>query len=308
MIAAPNDLSFALDPEESRLWDKIRRFPIDIGSGPSTFAARLAREQGWTASFTTLAIGEYRRFLLLFALEQRRQKQSPAQSGSRPNVHIVPSPAVDEVWHLHLLYTHSYWDVLCRGILDAPLHHVPADGSKGEAESLDQVYRHTLEIYERVFGGPAPSSVWPRAGVKKPPSLPYHLAVSAGRMVARMSAASWARLAFVATAVLWSLFAPEGSPARLLIPLVIGIAVVIVGLITIFAMIGPRRPKRKGVVPGEGGNVGAYLGSGCGSGTLDTHLQNCGDHSGDTSYSGGHACGGHSCGGHGCGGHGCGGH
>ena len=43
--------------------------------------------------------------------------------------HIVsPSTNVDRAWHLHLLYTRSYWDEFCGKVLKKPLHHTPSSG------------------------------------------------------------------------------------------------------------------------------------------------------------------------------------
>jgi hypothetical protein len=306
MVAVSPAIALAQSPEEFAIWEKIRCFPFDSGDGPHTFAIRLAREQSWSASFTTLAIGEYRRFLLLFALEQRRQKDVPTEPGHRPGVQFVPSPAVDAVWHLHLLYTKSYWDVLCHDILNAPLHHLPADASAGEAASLDQAYRGTLAAYQSTFGSPPPASVWPSPGPRKRRSLPVHLAVFFGRRLATASASTWSGFAVLAVALLWSWFAPEGSPARQLIPLVLGCGVVIVALTAIFAAISPRSSKRRGKLQDEGVDSWSYLGGSCGAGSPDGSPHQGGDHGGTA----GHSCGGggHSCGGHGCGGHGCGGH
>ena len=58
------------------------------------FTSRLAREQGWSHAFAARAIREYKRFLIL------------AMEAGHP---VTPSEAVDQVWHLHLVYTVSYW-------------------------------------------------------------------------------------------------------------------------------------------------------------------------------------------------------
>ncbi len=162
----------AHDPSAWALWEKLRGLSFDRGSGPNTFAARLASEQGWSAEFTGRVIEEYRRFLLLFALEQRREKAPLGSSENAPAVRIVPSAVVDKVWHLHLLYTQSYWGTLCQDILGASLHHQPADGSPGEAGTLDEVYRANMEAYRTTFGELAPGDIWPAPPGTPPPGLP----------------------------------------------------------------------------------------------------------------------------------------
>ncbi|MBN9062810.1 MAG: hypothetical protein J0H41_10255 [Rhizobiales bacterium] len=74
---------------------------------------------------------------------------------------VTPSEEVDQVWHLHLAYTRSYWDDLCGTVLGGPLHHGPTRGGKRERTRYDQQYRQTLDSYERAFGGKPPKDIWP---------------------------------------------------------------------------------------------------------------------------------------------------
>lgn len=54
------------------------------------FTARLQREQyGWTRPYAERVTREYTRFLVLAALSDRQ---------------ITPSEAVDQAWHLHIIY------------------------------------------------------------------------------------------------------------------------------------------------------------------------------------------------------------
>src|SRR5947199_354356 len=75
------------------------------------------------------AIEEYRRFAFL------------AVAAGHP---VSPSDAVDQVWHLHLLYTRSYWVQFCGEVLGKPLHHEPSTGGGGEAAKFDAWYGQTL--------------------------------------------------------------------------------------------------------------------------------------------------------------------
>src|ERR1700709_1185766 len=97
--------------EHSLLWDKIRNFPMDDESATITFSSKLAAVQNWTAAFTQKAIDEYKRFIFLCCI---------LEAGA------APSKAVDEVWHLHLTYTRSYWIDLCRNTLGKDIHHYPS--------------------------------------------------------------------------------------------------------------------------------------------------------------------------------------
>src|ERR1043165_6060282 len=135
------------------LWRAIGAFEIDArgedGKGPElAFEVRLAREQGWSREFAARVVGEYRRFVYL-AMEAGHA--------------VSPSPAVDEAWHLHLLYTRSYWERMCGEVLKRPLHHEPTRGGVQEGVKFEGWYGRTLESYRDAFGEEAPADVWPRA-------------------------------------------------------------------------------------------------------------------------------------------------
>ncbi|WPQ65827.1 hypothetical protein SIO70_13280 [Chitinophaga sancti] len=95
------------------LWEKIEQFPIDDGTATLPFSTRLAKEQRWTKKFTLRAILEYKRFIFLCCVLDKGAS---------------PSKIVDEVWHLHLTYTRSYWEAFCRDTLGKELHHIPSSG------------------------------------------------------------------------------------------------------------------------------------------------------------------------------------
>jgi uncharacterized protein (TIGR04222 family) len=128
------------------LLERLEAFTFDQPGTQFTFAQRLARETQWSPGYTRRAIAEYRRFLFLCM-----------QAGSP----MCPSEAVDEVWHLHLIYTRSYWEDLCQGVLGRPLHHGPTRGGTQEKEKHHRMYEETLESYRRFFGEVPPSDLWP---------------------------------------------------------------------------------------------------------------------------------------------------
>ena len=132
--------------QQSLLWQKLERFQFNQDGVSITFSDKLAKENGWSADFTKRAIFEYRRFLFLLA--QREQI-------------ISPSHAVDQVWHLHLTHTKSYWNDLCDGVLGFKLHHVPSTGGSKEFAKHKNLYRESLAAYHRVFDEDAPADIWP---------------------------------------------------------------------------------------------------------------------------------------------------
>jgi uncharacterized protein (TIGR04222 family) len=132
-------------PEVQALWEKLERLQLDDDNAVFDFSARLSKENGWSREFTSRVIQEYKRFLLL------------AMHAGHP---VTPSEAVDQVWHLHLVYTRSYWQVLCGQILGRSLHHEPTKGGAMEGGKFREQYQRTLESYRRLFGEEPPADVW----------------------------------------------------------------------------------------------------------------------------------------------------
>jgi hypothetical protein len=134
---------------DCELWQRLLAFRIDAPGVEQPFLARLAREQaGWTLGDARAAWFEYLRFLYL---------------ACRAGHPVTPSNEVDAVWHLHLVYTQSYWLELCPLVLQAPLHHGPTRGGRAEAERYLEQYQRTLEAYRRCFGEEPPPRFWPPA-------------------------------------------------------------------------------------------------------------------------------------------------
>jgi hypothetical protein len=137
---------------DAALWHRLLAFDLDDGERRAlSFAARLARENGWPMARARQAIEEYRRFLFLAMVAGHA---------------VTPSEDVDQVWHLHLVYTRSYWDRLCGEVLGCRLHHGPTRGGSGDGARFDQQYRATLASYERIFGAPPPPGFWPPPHVR----------------------------------------------------------------------------------------------------------------------------------------------
>ena len=128
--------------QNNTLWQSILGFNFDDAEGDYCFSVRLAQEQGWTEHFTQQAILEYRRFMYLAATE---------------NVMVSPSPIVDEVWHLHLLFTESYRR-FCR-LLGKEIAHIPSTHSQKEASKFKEATEQTARAYEQAFGA-LPAAIW----------------------------------------------------------------------------------------------------------------------------------------------------
>ncbi len=130
---------------DSDLYKKLINFEFSKTDDELTFAQRLQRENLWSERLTEEVIFEYKRFLFL------------AATCSHP---ITPSEKVDQAWHLHLLYSSSYWDDLCNKVLKFPLHHNPTKGGDKEQAKFIDWYAKTLESYERVFAEKPSKGIW----------------------------------------------------------------------------------------------------------------------------------------------------
>ncbi|MGJ3245304.1 MAG: glycine-rich domain-containing protein [Elainellaceae cyanobacterium] len=133
-----------MTPEQKDLYARICEFELDDPSAVFPFSAKLAWEYQWTAIYTYRAIQEYKKFMLLAAIADEE---------------LSPSTVVDRVWHLHLLYTRSYWDEFCGKVLNKSLHHFPGLGGVEEGLKYYHQYCRTLEIYQNYFGTP-PADIW----------------------------------------------------------------------------------------------------------------------------------------------------
>jgi hypothetical protein len=133
------------------LWAKIEAFSVDAPGTRFSFVERLAHENGWSKAFAEGAFTEYKRFVYLARV-----------SGAE----VTPSDIVDQVWHLHLTFTRSYWSDLCDAVLERPLHHNPTKGGKAEITRFREQYAATLALYRAEFGGDAPAAFWPAANAR----------------------------------------------------------------------------------------------------------------------------------------------
>ncbi|MDF1656333.1 MAG: hypothetical protein P1U58_01905 [Verrucomicrobiales bacterium] len=130
----------------SRLWQRLKSFSFDDPEADFSFSDRLSRENGWSPKLTQEVLEEYRRFLYLCV------------EAGHP---VTPSDQVDQAWHLHLCYTRSYWDNLCRDTLGQQVHHGPTQGGRSESEKFTDWYEKTKQSYTEHFGHEPPAGIWP---------------------------------------------------------------------------------------------------------------------------------------------------
>jgi uncharacterized protein (TIGR04222 family) len=128
------------------LWKRVENFTLDDSNSAFPFSKRLARDNGWSLPYTRRVIHEYKRFAFL------------AVAAGNP---VTPSDQVDQAWHLHLLYTQSYWKEFCGEVLRQPLHHGPTKGGARERDKFNDWYARTLASYRAFFDEEPPADIWP---------------------------------------------------------------------------------------------------------------------------------------------------
>ena len=111
-----------------------------------TFVDKLvAKNEGWDHAYAERVVEEFRRFVILWAYY--------------PGASHVPSQAVDEAWHLAILFTQRY-ATMCQRFFGRFKHHNPSSSDR-ERVTLRGGYGHTLAQYEEVFGEDPPTDIWP---------------------------------------------------------------------------------------------------------------------------------------------------
>lgn len=143
--------STLMSESQRALWARLEVFSLDEPGATLPFSRRLARENGWSPAYARRVIDEYKRFVFL-AMEAGHT--------------VSPSEAVDQVWHLHLVFTESYWQRMCGEVCGRRLHHHPTQGGGQEARKFDALYARTLESYRRFFGAEPPTDIWTPAEVR----------------------------------------------------------------------------------------------------------------------------------------------
>lgn len=260
----------AMNASNDPLWHKLQTFAFDHPGDDLTFTRRLARENRWPPEFAQRVVEEYRRFLFL------------ALRAGHP---VTPSDEVDQVWHLHLVYTRSYWEDLCHGVLGRPLHHGPTRGGKAEDDRFEGQYAETQTSYAQWFGQQPPADIWPPAEVRfASPARFARVNTAAFWMLPKQRVGRLAAACLVVSLSLTALAACTWTADDLtfgnVFPLVI--LLFVVGL----AIRSARR--------GGGGKGGGGCTTGCGGSGCSSHHDSssgCGS-SGCSSGCGGGGCGG----------------
>jgi uncharacterized protein (TIGR04222 family) len=135
---------------QPQLYQRICAYELNDPSHEIGFLAHLMRANGWSRLFALRAIEEYRKFVFLALVADQQ---------------VTPSDQVDQVWHLHLLFSDAYWNDFCPRVLGRPLHHHPTKGGQAERDRFHELYRATIRSYRQHFGEP-PADLWPPVDVR----------------------------------------------------------------------------------------------------------------------------------------------
>jgi hypothetical protein len=137
--------------EQQILWQKINQFQLDEPGVALNFTGRLARENDWPLEYAIRCVHEYKKFMFLLCI------------ATHP---LTPSDQVDQVWHLHLLYTQSYWTDFCGTVLNRSVHHGPTKGGSAEQDKFTNWYEKTKELYRQIFEETPPKKFWPPSSIR----------------------------------------------------------------------------------------------------------------------------------------------
>jgi hypothetical protein len=125
--------------------------PAISGMDLKHIRARVIKQHGWSSDFADRAVVEYRKFLFLHF--------------KHPDTYLVPSLAVDEIWHAHILFTEKY-AADSEAAFGTYFHHFPSvedDNATAEAQSASdhsEAYDNLFVLYEQQFGMKPDLLVW----------------------------------------------------------------------------------------------------------------------------------------------------
>lgn len=135
-----------------KLWEKLSNFSLDNPEASFSFSDRLARENNWSIDYAKRVIDEYKKFIYMSVISGKS---------------LTPSDEVDQAWHMHLIYSHSYWVEMCKNLLNGfNLHHGPTKGGVVEKTKYNNQYNETLDFYLDEFGYRPPRDIWPSNEVR----------------------------------------------------------------------------------------------------------------------------------------------
>jgi hypothetical protein len=132
--------------EALRVVEEMKTLPVFVDLKLKLTHPVYGPDGGWTSAFTEQAFTEYIRFMAL----------------AHAFGEAVPSKAIDEVWHGHIIDTRRY-EKDCLRIFGRFLHHYPyfgLGGAHGEHSELVAKFERTSARYAALFGEKPTGPAW----------------------------------------------------------------------------------------------------------------------------------------------------
>lgn len=276
--------------KQPELWNKLQKFSFDNPEAKFNFTQRLSRENGWSINYSIRVIEEYKKFLYLSYITKKS---------------LTPSDEVDQAWHLHMVYTESYWKDMCENIFGYKFHHGPTKGGQKEGEKYNTQYNFTLDVYKQVFDYDAPVDIWPDAETRFS-NIVYrrvnmHQNIVLNKNKVKEYLTSYCLPPFLGLIAALFICAEEIDWTST-ICWIVGIVLVVFIIRGIYRYVNREDRNKR-----DGGNSSSSKSSGDGGCTVAGSFFGCGSSSSGCGSSHGHGCGGSGCGSSGCGSSGCGG-
>lgn len=124
------NLQLNVEPMSNGLLDQVMNLDL------TKVKTRLVKNQVKEETAET-AVQEFKRFFFLAGTQ---------------NLALVPSRAIDEVWHEFLMFTKDYAES-CERLFGKFIHHEPSIGNLDEDSlQLDKVFSMTAKLYKNHFG------------------------------------------------------------------------------------------------------------------------------------------------------------
>lgn len=105
---------------------------------------RVMREKGWTRRMAEVTAQFYKNFLYL--------------SKKYEEYTFNPSTQIDEMWHVHIIFTKDYHEI-CEKVFGHYFHHTPLEHANDRAAG-NLNFQKLLELHEKEFGYPIQGVVY----------------------------------------------------------------------------------------------------------------------------------------------------
>lgn len=224
------------------LWDKIKFFTVDEGTPELGFIGRLSRDNNWSIAFSEQVYTEYLKFIYLMAVSDQ---------------HCTPSDEVDQVWHLHLCYSQSYWTDLCENLIGKKLHHGPTRGGSKESRRYQQQYEYTVKLLNQEFGKSRDENIWPQTAKRFKHADAFIRVNNASHFIVKKSKFVQYYIMFLVALTVMALVMSDTKIQSMLF-VILGLTVLI-GFLIWLAELSSRRQGRQ-----NGNSGGGCGGAGCG--------------------------------------------